>query len=78
MCAALADENGFVMAYDQAYNLIHETYPHFIKITRDCRFSDWQAAKKAYHGQKGFGIVLTLINMKTFRSIRGRYSCRKI
>ena len=42
------------MDYDQAYNLINETYPDFMQITGDC----WQAAKKAYHGQKGFGIDL--------------------
>ena len=58
MCAASADENGFVMDYDQAYNLIKETYPGFMQITEDFRFSDWQGAKKAYHGQKGFGIDL--------------------
>ena len=39
ICAAALDENGFVMSYDEAYNLIKETYPNFMQITEDCRFS---------------------------------------
>ncbi len=58
MCHASGDENGFVMSYEDAYNLIKETYPDFMQITENYRFSDWQGAKKAYHGQKGFGIDL--------------------
>jgi hypothetical protein len=58
MCMSSPDENGFVMDYDQALNLIKETYTNSRQITADCEFSDWQAAKKAYHGQKGFGIDL--------------------
>jgi hypothetical protein len=58
MCAASADENGFVMSYDEAYNLIEETYGGSMEITEDCKITDWQAAKKAYHFQKGFGIDL--------------------
>lgn len=58
MCAASADENGFVMNYDEAYNLIKETYGGSIQITEDCKITDWQGAKKAYHFQKGFGIDL--------------------
>jgi hypothetical protein len=58
MCANAADENGFVIDYDQAFNLIKETYTNSKQITADCVFSDWQAAKKAYHGQKGFDIDL--------------------
>ena len=27
--------------------------------TEDCRTSDWQVAKKAYHGQKGFGMDIS-------------------
>lgn len=53
MCMSSLDENGFVMDYDQAFNLIKETYTNSRQITADCGFSDWQAAKKAYHGQKG-------------------------
>ena len=51
-----AEENSFVMSYDEAYNLIEETYPNFMQIIENCKFSERQAAKKAYHGQKGFGI----------------------
>lgn len=58
MCAASADENGFVMNYDEAYNLIKETYGGSMQITEDCKITDWQGAKKAYHFQKGFGIDL--------------------
>lgn len=58
VCLASADENGFVMDYDQAYNLIAETYPGFLEVTENLRVSDWQGAKKAYHGQKGFKMDL--------------------
>lgn len=58
MCAVSADENGFVMNYDEAYNLIKETYSGSMKITEDCIITAWQGAKKAYHFQKGFGIEL--------------------
>jgi hypothetical protein len=58
MCAASADENGFVMSYDEAYNLIKETYDGSMQVTEDCKITDWQGAKKAYHFQKGFDIDL--------------------
>ena len=29
-----------------------------MQITEDCKITDWQGAKKAYHFQKGFGIDL--------------------
>ena len=58
MCAASADENGFVMNYDEAHDLIKETYGGSMQITEDCKITDWQGAKKAYHFQKGFGIDL--------------------
>ena len=29
-----------------------------MQITKDCKISDWQGAKKVYHFQKGFGIDL--------------------
>ncbi len=59
MCMASADENGFVMTYDEAYNLIKETYPDFMQVTEDCKITEWQGAKKAYHFQKGLGIDLS-------------------
>ena len=58
MCAATPDENGFVMDYDEAFNLIKETYPGFMQITDQCKVTEWQGAKKSYHFQKGFGIDL--------------------
>jgi hypothetical protein len=58
MCAASADENGFVMNYDEAIKLLQETYSGSMQVTEDLRIGDWQAAKKAYHGQKGFDIDL--------------------
>ncbi len=42
MCAASADENGFVMTYDEAYNLIKETYSGSMQVTKELRISDWQ------------------------------------
>jgi hypothetical protein len=55
MCAAVADQNGFVMDYDQALNLVKEIYSGSMQITEDLKIPDWQGAKKAYHG-KGLGI----------------------
>ena len=55
MCAASADENGFVMSYDEAYNLIKETYNGSMQVTEDCKITDWQAAKHIYH-LNGMGI----------------------
>lgn len=60
MCSASADENGCVMSYDQAYNLVNETYGgRSMQIAEGWKITDWQAAKKAYHFQKGFGIDLS-------------------
>jgi hypothetical protein len=35
MCAASADENGFVMSYNEAYNLVKETYSGSMQVTED-------------------------------------------
>jgi hypothetical protein len=59
MCAASADEDGFVMTKDEAYDLIKETYGGYMQINEDCKISDWQGVKKAYHFQKGFDIDLS-------------------
>lgn len=65
MCAASVDENGFVMSYDEAYNLIKETYPDSMQITEDFKITDWQAASHLYHGKgvdvnpEDFGITQT-------------------
>lgn len=54
----MADENGFVMSYTEAYNLVAETYPGFMQVNEDCRISDWQAAKHMYHAS-GMGIDIS-------------------
>ncbi len=43
------DENGFVMDYDTAYNLIKETYQGSLQITNEQSIDYWQACKKIYH-----------------------------
>jgi hypothetical protein len=35
MCHASADENGFVMSYDEAIKLLQETYPGSMQVTED-------------------------------------------
>ena len=55
MCCTSADENGFVMSYDEAYNLVKETYSGSMQVTEDCKITDWQAASHLYHG-KGVGV----------------------
>ena len=55
MCAASADENGFVMSYDEAYNLVKKTYSGSMQVTENFRITDWQAASHIYHG-KGFNV----------------------
>ena len=50
MCHASADENGFVMSYDEAIKLLQETYPGSMQVTEDFRIGDWQAASHLYHG----------------------------
>lgn len=49
MCKASADENGFVMSYDEAYNLVKETYSGSMQITKNFKITDWQAASHLYH-----------------------------
>ena len=58
MCTGSEDENGFVMSYEQAYDLVANKYPGYMSIDDQLKASDWQIAKKAYHGQKGFGLDL--------------------
>lgn len=55
MCAASADENGFVMSYDEAIKLLQETYSGSMQVTEDLRIDDWQAASHLYHGN-GVGV----------------------
>ncbi len=58
MCAASVDKNGFVLSYDEALKLVSDTYGGSTQITEDCKVTDWQIAKKAYHFHKGFNINL--------------------
>lgn len=51
MCKASADENGFVMSYDEAYNLVKETYSGSMQVTENFKITDWQAASHLYHGK---------------------------
>ena len=55
MCYASADENGFVMSYDEAVKLLQETYRGSMQVTEDFRIGDWQAASHLYHGN-GVGV----------------------
>lgn len=55
ICDASADENGFVMSYEDAYNLVKETYPGYFEVNESCRITEWQAAKHIYHSN-GMGI----------------------
>lgn len=55
MCSASADENGFMMSYDNAYNLIKETYTGSMGVTEEFKISDWQATSHVYHGN-GVGV----------------------
>ena len=53
-----ADEYGFVMSRDEALKLVSDTYRGSTQITEDCKVTDWQIAKKAYHFHKGFNMDL--------------------
>lgn len=52
---AMADENGFVMSYEEGYNLVAETYPGYLEVNESCKITDWQAAKHIYNAN-GMGI----------------------
>jgi hypothetical protein len=58
MCSASVDENDFVMRYNEALKLVIDTYGGSTQITEDCKVTDWQIAKKAYHFHKGFNMDL--------------------
>ena len=51
----MADKNGFVMSYQEAYNLVADTYPGYMQVDENCKITDWQAAKHIYHAN-GMGI----------------------
>ena len=58
MCHASADKYGFVMNRDEALKLVSDTYRGSTQITENCKVTDWQIAKKAYHFHKGFNMNL--------------------
>jgi hypothetical protein len=49
MCMSSTDENGFLMDYGTAYNLIKETYQGSLQITNEQNIDYWQACKKISH-----------------------------
>ena len=57
----MADENGFVMSYEDAYNLVAETYPGYLEVDESCKITDWQAAKHIYHAN-GMGVDISKYN----------------
>jgi len=74
MCpgSEMADENGFVMSYDEAYNLVAETYPGYMQVDENCKITDWQAVKHIYHAN-GMGVDLSKygFTQKQLNKIRG-------
>jgi hypothetical protein len=58
MCPAMADENGYVMSYEEAHNLVAETYPGYMQVDENCKITDWQAAKHIYHSS-GMGVDIS-------------------
>ena len=55
---AMADENGFVMSYEDAYNLVAETYSGYLEVNESCKITDWQAAKHIYHANEQIMVLL--------------------
>ena len=43
MCPAqnMADENGYVMSYREAYSLVAETYPGYVQVDANFKITDW-------------------------------------
>jgi hypothetical protein len=67
MCPGLSmvDENGFVMSYEDAYNLVTETYPGYLEVNESCKITDWQAAKHIYIMRMGWVLtqqIMVLLN----------------
>ena len=60
MCPSpeMADENEFVMSYQEARNLVAETYSGYMQVDENCKITDWQAAKHMYHAS-GMGVDLS-------------------
>ena len=53
------------MAYDTnllyALKLVSDNYRGSTQIMEDCKVTDWQIAKKAYHFHKGFNFVFGVV-----------------
>ena len=68
MCISSPDENGFVMDYNTAYNLIKETYQGSLQITNEQSIDYWQTCKKIYHAidfginPEDFGMTQSQLN----------------
>jgi len=54
----MADENGYVMSYEEARNLVAETSPGYMQVDENCKITDWQAAKHIYHSS-GMGVDIS-------------------
>ena len=54
----MADENGYVMSYEEARNLVAETYPDYMQVDENCKITDCQTAKHMYHSS-GMGIDIS-------------------
>ena len=77
MCHASADENGFVMSYDEAVKLLQETYRGSMQVTEDFRIGDWQAASHLYHGHLIFIMVMELVSIQE-RSVCHKRACKSL
>jgi hypothetical protein len=55
MCLSSPDENGFIMDYEIAYNLLKETYLGSLQITDEHSIDYSQSANELYHAIE-FGI----------------------
>jgi hypothetical protein len=46
ICDTSVDGKSFVMNYEDAYNLVKETYPDYLKVNESYQITDEQAAKQ--------------------------------
>ena len=77
MCPELADEK-FVMSYQEAHNLVAQTYPGYLEVDESCRITDWQAAKHMYHAN-GMGVDSADygFTQRELELIRGEPGCKR-
>lgn len=43
------------MSYQEAHDLVAETYSGYLEVNESCKITDWQAAKHIYYAN-GMGI----------------------